>query len=111
MEFPYVERTIVQINKTVLMITSPNMAIRCSMIGSTKHTSLRVTDRIDDPPKQASEIVISPYDIEYILNAWTRRRCDNSRNGSRLLVLIPRDLGSNVVLSPQRKGEQCGLLS
>jgi hypothetical protein len=66
MEFPYVERTIVQINKTVLMITSPNMAIRCSMIGSTKHTSLRVTDRIDDPPKQASEIVISPYNIEYI---------------------------------------------
>jgi hypothetical protein len=36
------------------------------MIGSTKHTFLRDTDRIDDPPKQASEIVISPYNIEYI---------------------------------------------
>lgn len=67
MEFPYVERTIVQINRIVPMITSPNMAIRCSMIVSTKkHTSLRETDRLDDPPKQASEIVISPYNIEYI---------------------------------------------
>lgn len=65
----YVGRNIVKINSTVLMITFPNMAIRCSMIGSTQHTSLRETDRLDDPPKQASEIVISAYNIEYILSA------------------------------------------
>ena len=56
----YVERAIIQIKRIVLVVTVPNMAIRCSMIGSTKHTSLREADRLDDPPKQASEIVISP---------------------------------------------------
>lgn len=74
------------------------------MIGSTKHTSLRETDRIDDPPKQASEIVISAYNIEYILNSMRRQP-----KWIHIVDLTSRDPSSKPVLTLQLNGEQYGL--